>query len=225
MQGCDTRADANARHRSASGRKRRGVRTWAAVTLVAMGISLAVWVDIRSRYDFWMTQFYRRGDGVLVQEAEPGKSALVYATRLRETTVGIRLALDDIDCFGGSNRGWSSWILRTTPRQDLVLPKLREIAASDPHDARRIEALGLLWDLTGDPAHARDLFRLAEAAGPPRTHHARARLQSMVDDEVVRAGLQVPASQPVSISEEQFLAALKQAARGTDPTESAAETP
>lgn len=214
MLGSDSHASANAHDRDAHFRRRRRARAWAIVALVAIGISLAVWLDVRSRYDFFMTQFNERGD-----------SALPYSIRLRETTVGIRLALDDIDCFGGSNRGWSSWVLHTSPRQEVVLPGLREIAANDPREARRIEALELLWNLTGESEYARDLFRIAQAAGPPRIAHARATLQSMVDDEVVRAGLLVPDSQPIGISEDRFFAALKKLPTGSSQPHSPPETP
>ena len=74
------------------------------------------------------------------------------AARLRTSPAGVRLALADITHGVGRKRGWSSWIVLTTPLGNEAVRGLQRIV-EDPSEPswRRFEAYRLLWARTHDP--------------------------------------------------------------------------
>jgi hypothetical protein len=77
-------------------------------------------------------------------------AARPLAESLMKTEQGVQLALDDFDCFGGTTRGWSSWIIEHTPITN-VNERLDSIMG-DPafEESKRISAAWLLWRRTNE---------------------------------------------------------------------------
>ncbi len=129
---------------------------------------------------------------------------------------GVRLALADMDVFGGTTRGWSSWILKHADDGEFAEKGLWGIADSRSQRAsRRIEALWILWERTGDKKALVRIFDLVKQPGGAAVSLGRERLGRLFQEQVISQTISVPASQPIGMGEEQFermLSALPQTA-------------
>ena len=127
----------------------------------------------------------------------------VIARQLKETPKGIELALEDINCFGGETRGWSSWMIEGSSVPEIDL-KLRKILSGEKSLPRRIEAARLLWLRTNESEWLLEWYKLVEKAGPPAIGVGRRLLISAYDCGEEAARINVPADVDVTLSSEEF---------------------
>jgi hypothetical protein len=134
----------------------------------------------------------------------------ILATALKDRPRGVRLALEDIDCFGGETRGWSSWILEKSSLSSEVDRGLNNIVFGlEQRLARRIEAARILWLRTGDWSWLVEWYRLVQRAGIPAVGAGRRLLVSAVDFGDVRDRINLPADHNAALSIEEFSQVLR----------------
>ena len=137
----------------------------------------------------------------------PGSDRTAVCERLGLSQKGVRLALRDMDCWGGTAAGASRRILVTSPLRDVVEPGLRRVAEStDALLARRIEAYNILWRRTGDTDCLLQLFRLVSPPGPPSTECGRRLIVAALDAHERAMSLMARHDRPLSVNEEEFVA-------------------
>ena len=103
--------------------------------------------------------------------------ALSIADTLSLRQRGVELALDDMGLFGGTTRGWSSYILRTSPIARPLEQKLQAIIASEQErPSRRLEASFIMWERTGVAVHLETVLEMIRDPGPAWTQRARRKL-------------------------------------------------
>jgi hypothetical protein len=149
---------------------------------------------------FWMLKLNRKNP----------TAARDLAEQLRQSPLGVALACRDVDVFGGHTRGWSSWIIENTKHSDVAL---REIAliAENGGPAQALEAVWLSWRMTHDSSYALKLFNgVSRRSDRARIDLGRMRLASVFESQPdVAVRLRVPASQPLGISESEFVERLE----------------
>ena len=111
----------------------------------------AIWID------FELLKFYRK---------EP-ESAGPLAAKLANTEYGVRLAIADMNEFGGHTRGWSESVILQSPLTNLN-DKL--IAIMDNHDGtapanKSIIAARMLWFRTDDIKYLKRYYMFLQPAG------------------------------------------------------------
>lgn len=136
-------------------------------------------------------------------------TAEIYATRLMRSSAGVRLAIRDCDAFGGSTRGWSSWVVEHNTACPETNELLAQVAADESESlARRLEACWILWRRTRAPCHLTSIFDTVREPGPAAVQIVRHRLASAVRSCELRRRIDVPASQPLELSLNEFIQAI-----------------
>ena len=144
-------------------------------------------------------------------------AARPLAETLMKTEQGVQLALDDFDCFGGTTRGWSSWIIEHTPITN-VNERLDSIMG-DPafEESKRISAAWLLWRRTDEDRYLEELFTLVREPGSKPVEMGRNWLASTSTNAVMWSQFNVPASQPLTMTTNQFSDAMRAGIIGFRP--------
>jgi len=133
--------------------------------------------------------------------SEDTEKAEQLARHLRSTERGVHLALNDMNCYGGKTRGWSSWILETSPLSSEVESRLRRITDDTSQGLpRRVEAAIILWQRTSDPDWLIQCYQFVQKAGGPTIAMGRKRLAASTDFGDLRAQIDVPASEDARAS-------------------------
>lgn len=102
-------------------------------------------------------QYHNRGDD----------TSQKMANTLSRTKMGIKLCLRDIDVYGGSTRGWSSWVLiHSDADLQYIIKRLESIVHSQEGKAKKIEALLILWKRTKEDRYLVQLFSLIRQMEP-----------------------------------------------------------
>ncbi len=123
-----------------------------------------------------------------------------YAMKLRSSKAGVALAFRDMDVFGGQTRGWSSWIVQTSPLDEEVEERLFELVDGNATPLpKRLEALWVLWKRTGDDKRLLEMFELVREPGPLAVGYGRGQLLRAFDDPAAQEMFNVPASEPLNI--------------------------
>jgi hypothetical protein len=131
--------------------------------------------------------------------------AQIYAAELKETPGGIKRAIKDMDCYGGSTGGWSSWILeQSSLAADIDEPLKELLRAQGEPLTKRIEAAIVLWNRTHDRRYLSDLFLLVRPPGPPVIGHGRRKLTTLIDFGELRSKIALPAEENLQVSAEEF---------------------
>ncbi len=136
-------------------------------------------------------------------------NAASYAARLMQSPAGVRLAIRDIDVFGGSTRGWTSWVVEYNTVCSETDELLAHVAADETESLpRRLEAHWILWRRTGEPGHLASLFDAVRKPGPPAVQIVRQRLADAVRSLDLHRRLEVPASQPIDLTLKELVDAI-----------------
>jgi hypothetical protein len=168
------------------------------ILVVLFLIGATFWPHVSDRYKFWLLHLHRR----------EGDITLPLKKKLMTRRGVLRLAMDDINVWGGSNRGASSWMLIYSPLDEFVESGLTELAESPDTDRlQRMEAWWILWQRTGRKEHLKGFFD--EARKPGRhMRRTRLRLAIMLDSEDT-GPLGAPEDSPVDMTFDEFLEAFK----------------
>ena len=104
------------------------------------------------RIQLYRLHMYRRDSNRVTQ----------IATDLKDNPKEIKIALRDFSCFGGSNRGMSSWMLTysSLPSVNESLERILYDAKERP--SRRVEAAWILWWRTNEYVYLQELFQLVK---------------------------------------------------------------
>lgn len=125
---------------------------------------------------------------------------------VRDGPQGVRLAAQDVDVFGGSNKGVSFWIVTTTRHRELA----RQLMEARWRDqglsiGNRAGAAEALFIITGDTDYLLEMFRLAQVPGPPAVGVTRFRLARYGADPELARLLMVPHNEPIPMTEAEFV--------------------
>lgn len=138
--------------------------------------------------------------------SEDTAKAEPLAVNLRNTQRGVHLALSDMNCYGGKTRGWSSWILETSPLSSLVESGLKRVVNDASQGlSRQVEATIILWRRTGDPSWLVLCYQLVQKSGGSTVAMGRKRLTGSADFGDLRARIDVPATQDARASTNEVL--------------------
>jgi len=161
----------------------------------------AVFLGVQERYWFFMLRASRKQSAL----AHP------YALRLRNRAWGIRLALKDF-ALHDSTRGYSSWILITSPLGPLVEEELSEVIRS-AHErlSRRLQACLIMYERRHEPSYLVSYVSLTEDERLDRlglrllVSDARRQLaMNYVLSEDIRLILFTPGTEPLPLTEHQW---------------------
>jgi len=109
-----------------------------------------------------------------------------FAEQLSKTSKGTALALADMNVFGGTTSGWSSWILMESGLATEFEPKLKEIIADQSADpAKRVEAAHIMWVRSKDTVYLEKMFEMVRPPGNPATEWGRRKLATSINPEEV----------------------------------------
>lgn len=144
--------------------------------------------------------FYR------LQEARrQADRARPLATEVSKTSKGVELALADMNVFGGTTGGWSSWILMESALTNEVEPKLKGIIANRSADPEnRIEAAHIMWVRTKNTGYLETMFEIVRSPGDLATEWGRRKLATAIDPEEVVKKVTVPSTEPIPLTVEEF---------------------
>ena len=149
---------------------------------------------------FWNLQEARRE----TDRARP------FAEELSKTPEGTRLALEDMDVFGGSTRGWSSWILIESSLATEIEPKLKEIISDQSIDpSKRIEAAHIMWARTKDTIYLEKMFAMVRGPGDQATEWGRRKLATSIESEEMAKRLMLPPTEPIQLKDDDFHSLIK----------------
>jgi len=142
---------------------------------------------------------------VLQSSGRDTEKSRQLSLELKDTHEGIRLALKDINCYGGTTEGWSSWILRKSILSSQVNCGLAKICTNEVESmSRRIEASRLLWERTGELTWMVQWYGFVQKSGKPVIGIGRKYLVSTVDFGEFRGRVDVPASENTSLTVYEF---------------------
>ena len=153
---------------------------------------------------FWRLQLVARYGG-----SGPKK----YATALRETRPGVRLAIADLSVTGGSTKGWSSWIVRTSPLDHFAVEQLEHLLSKKDVDiCCRLEAMSIYTQETRSVKYLLEWFGLVQGASVKKIdmqrYFGRYKLANAVGnlttDEELASLIRTSPPAPVPISLEDF---------------------
>jgi len=183
------------------------------VSRLALGILclLALLCLVRysvERYEFDKLRWYRRDTA----------QARVLATHLKECPWGVRMALRDFDCFGGTTRGWANWMLECSSITSVESSLHRVLVDNEESHSRRVAAAWILWHRTHDRSYLAALFQLVKGPGGTSVRMGRQFLSMTANDvEVMRLLSTTPPAAQLSMKESTFLKYLRDGAVGKSP--------
>ena len=155
----------------------------------------AIWVN------FELLKFYRK---------EP-EAAAPIAAQLANTEYGVRLAIADMNEFGGHTRGWSESILLQSA---LTNTNAKLIETIENHDdtlpaSKSIIAARLLWCRTEDYKYLKRYYMFLQPAGKTLViERERQILASLCPDKLAMV-LRVPMSESLNMTGEEFVDTFK----------------
>lgn len=128
------------------------------------------------------------------------------ASSLTGSEWGVDLALNDLNVVGGTNDGWSQWILRHSTRDSQVTDALsRRMSDASTQLGDRLIAADILWRRTTDPAYFITMVSLVSPPAGEREQTVVGNIRSLMSVDLQHLGLnaeaeamQVPADQPVN---------------------------
>jgi hypothetical protein len=137
------------------------------------------------------------------------EEAQQIASYLKDTSRGITLALDDMDCWGGKTKGWSTWILASSSLP-LVNDRLERILRDESEwPGRRIQAAWILWRRTRKSSYLIDLFKLVKHEGSTSVKRGRQYLASIAQTQAIQEKLQQNENISLSLTVAEFEEYLK----------------
>ena len=133
------------------------------------------------------------------------------AAELAKTSKGVGLALADMNVFGGTTRGWSSWILTETALSAEVEPKLKAILSDRSAEAgRRLEAANIMWTRTGETIYLENLFEMVRNPGDIATEWGRRTLSTSINQDELVHKLTVTPAESIVLTSEEFRLLIKE---------------
>jgi len=175
-------------------------KTHVAIALIVVLVGLWYW-GIRERYWFWCMWIDR----------QHGPTARWYAEKLKASPIGVKLALKDMDIYGGTTRGGSIWILTHSPLSGIVEKELSLFLESpDMVLSKKQMAALIMWRRTHDSAYLEKLFYWIKEPGDLGTDIGRKLLALCFDSDEWKKSLDVPYSEKLPISDKAFQQMLYQ---------------
>ena len=140
--------------------------------------------------------------------------AQVFANELKESPRGVSRALADMDCYGGTTRGWSTWILENSSLSNHVENACKQLLRDSKQPLpKRIEASIVLWRRTHDTTWLVDLLSLVRFSGSHAVGHGRRKLITLLDFGEFRSEIDIKSTEDIRITSDEFVRFIENYAR------------